>query len=106
MTPEFVEQVRALIPEGSRPRIVPVLAREGIGDPFAVELSGKAIHQRNAAGRELVKALNALTEDMKAGDTVSQKAGTMLGMDLMADVAAFSSDKGLTKEASLTLVAW
>ncbi|GAB3376183.1 phosphoribosyltransferase [Azotobacter armeniacus] len=30
--PEFVEQVRALIPEGIRPRIVPVLAREQVGD--------------------------------------------------------------------------
>ena len=31
VTPEFVEQVRALIPEGSQPRIVPVLAVEGAG---------------------------------------------------------------------------
>lgn len=32
VTTEFVERVRAMIPEGSRPRIVPVLAREGVGD--------------------------------------------------------------------------
>ncbi|MWV17577.1 hypothetical protein F3I16_16160 [Pseudomonas sp. L-22-4S-12] len=31
VSPEFVEQVRALIPKGSKPRIVPVLAVEGAG---------------------------------------------------------------------------
>ncbi|PRD26232.1 UNVERIFIED_CONTAM: traN [Trichonephila clavipes] len=32
VTPEFVDQVRAMIPEGSRPSIVPVLAVEGAGN--------------------------------------------------------------------------
>nr|WP_298166485.1 LPD38 domain-containing protein [uncultured Pseudomonas sp.] len=46
VTPEFVEQARALIPEGSKPRIVPVLAREGAGDNRIPLMVAKVLAKR------------------------------------------------------------
>lgn len=46
MTPEFMEQVRALIPEGSRPRIVPVLAIEGAGKNRIPLMAAEVLAQR------------------------------------------------------------
>lgn len=46
VTPEFVEQVRAIIPEGSSPHIVPVLAREGAGDNRIPLMAAEVLAQR------------------------------------------------------------
>lgn len=46
VTPEFVEQVRALIPEGSQPRIVPVLAVEGAGKNRIPLMAAEVLAQR------------------------------------------------------------
>ncbi|MCM2317790.1 MAG: hypothetical protein NDI93_00490 [Pseudomonas sp.] len=46
VTPEFVEQVRAMIPAGSRPRIVPVLAVEGGGKNRIPLMAAEVLAQR------------------------------------------------------------
>lgn len=46
VTPEFVEQVRQAIPEGSSPKIVPVLAREGAGDNRIPLAAAEVLAQR------------------------------------------------------------
>jgi hypothetical protein len=46
VTPEFVEQVRALIPDGSQPRIVPVLAVEGAGKNRIPLMAAEVLAQR------------------------------------------------------------
>ncbi len=46
ITPEFMEQVRALIPKGSRPRIVPVLAIEGAGKNRIPLMAAEVLAQR------------------------------------------------------------
>lgn len=46
VTPEFIERVRELIPEGSSPRIVPVLAREGAGDNRIPLMAAEVLAQR------------------------------------------------------------
>lgn len=46
VTPEFVEQVRAMIPAGSQPRIVPVLAVEGAGKNRIPLMAAEVLAQR------------------------------------------------------------
>lgn len=46
VTPAFIEQVRALIPAGSKPRIVPVLAVEGAGKNRIPLMAAEVLAQR------------------------------------------------------------
>ena len=46
ITPEFVDQVRQAIPPGSKPTIVPVLAREGAGDNRVPLAAAEVLAQR------------------------------------------------------------
>nr|WP_299241355.1 LPD38 domain-containing protein [uncultured Halomonas sp.] len=46
VTDEYVEQVRALIPEGAQPRIAPVLAREDAGDNRIPQAAAQVLASR------------------------------------------------------------
>lgn len=46
VTPEFVERVRAALPEGSKPEIVPVLARESAGENEIPHMAAEVLAQQ------------------------------------------------------------